>query len=429
MEKSSFVLKGNICYNTSPTEVRTVAGGYAVCVDGTSAGVFEELPERFSGLPVVDCADQLVIPGMSDIHVHAPQYAFRGLGMDLELLEWLNTHTFPEESHYADLDYAGRAYDIFADDLRRSPTTRAAVFGTLHVDATELLMDKLEDTGLVTYVGKVNMDRNSPDTLVETTAGSAEATRRWLAGIDGRYERTMPILTPRFTPSCTDELMAELGKIREEFGLPVQSHLSENLSECDWVAGLCPWSSCYGDAYDHFGLLGEPGGAKTVMAHCVYSGEEEVGLLARTGTYVAHCPQSNAQLASGIAPIRRYLDLGMNVGLGTDVAGGADLSMFRCMADAVTVSKLRWRLVDQGLAPLTTQETLWLATMGGGSFFGKVGSLAEGYEFDALVLDDSGIRTPRDLGVWERVERYVYLAEEGGRLARKYVSGHEVSLA
>lgn len=429
MEKSSFVLKGNICYNTSPTEVRTVAGGYAVCVDGTSAGVFEELPERFSGLPVVDCADQLVIPGMSDIHVHAPQYAFRGLGMDLELLEWLNTHTFPEESHYADLDYAGRAYDIFADGLRRSPTTRAVVFGTLHVDATELLMDKLEDTGLVTYVGKVNMDRNSPDTLVETTAGSAEATRRWLAGIDGRYERTMPILTPRFTPSCTDELMAELGKIREEFGLPVQSHLSENLSECDWVAGLCPWSSCYGDAYDHFGLLGEPGGAKTVMAHCVYSGEEEVGLLARTGTYVAHCPQSNAQLASGIAPIRRYLDLGMNVGLGTDVAGGADLSMFRCMADAVTVSKLRWRLVDQGLTPLTTQEALWLATAGGGSFFGKVGSLAEGYVFDALVLDDSGIRTPRDLGVWERVERYVYLAEEGGRLARKYVAGREVSLA
>lgn len=322
MEKSSFVLKGNICYNTSPTEVRTVAGGYAVCVDGASAGVFEELPERFSGLPVVDCADQLVIPGMSDIHVHAPQYAFRGLGMDLELLEWLNTHTFPEESHYADLDYAGRAYDIFADDLRRSPTTRAVVFGTLHVDATELLMDKLEDTGLVTYVGKVNMDRNSPDTLVETTAGSAEATRRWLAGVDGRYERTMPILTPRFTPSCTDELMAELGKIREEFGLPVQSHLSENPSECDWVAGLCPWSSCYGDAYDHFGLLGEPGGAKAVMAHCVYSGEEEVGLLAHTGTYVAHCPQSNAQLASGIAPIRRYLDLGMNVGLGTTSQAG-----------------------------------------------------------------------------------------------------------
>ena len=429
MEKGSFVLKGNVCYNTSPAEVRTVEHGHAVCVDGVSAGVFEELPEQYGALPLVDCADQLIIPGTSDIHVHAPQYAFRGLGMDLELLEWLNTHTFPEESHYADLGYAERAYDIFADDLRKSPTTRAVVFGTLHVEATELLMDKLEATGLVSYVGKVNMDRNSPDTLVETTEQSAAETRRWLSEVVGRYERAMPIVTPRFTPSCTDELMAELGRIREEFALPVQSHLSENLSECDWVAGLCPWSSCYGDAYDHFGLMGVPDGPKTVMAHCVYSGDEEVELLRRTGTYVAHCPQSNAQLASGIAPIRRYLDLGMKVGLGTDVAGGADLSMFRCMADAVAVSKLRWRLVDQALVPLTTQEALWLATVGGGSFFGRVGSLAEGYEFDALVLDDAGIRTPRDLTVWERVERYVYLAEEGGRLARKYVAGHEVSLA
>ena len=170
-------------------------------------------------------------------------------------------------------------------------------------------------------------------------------------------------------------------------------------------------------------------GARTVMAHCVYSDETETELLRRTGTYVAHCPQSNAQLSSGIAPIRRYLELGMNVGLGTDVAGGANLSMFRCMADAVAVSKLRWRLVDEGLAALTTQEALWLATVGGGSFFGKVGSFEEGYEFDALVLDDSNIRAPREMSVWERLERYVYLAEEGGRLTRKYVAGREVSLA
>ena len=429
MDATSFVLKGDVCYNTSPREVRTVRDGYAVCVGGTSAGVFEELPERYGALPLVDCTGRLVVPGMSDIHLHAPQYAFRGLGMDLELLDWLSTHTFPEEARYADLAYAERAYEIYADALRRSATTRAVVFGTLHVGATELLMDRLEATGLVTYVGKVNMDRNGPDDLVETTAGSAVATRRWLEDVSGRYERTRPILTPRFTPSCTDALMAELGRIREELSLPVQSHLSENPSECAWVAELCPWSSCYGDTYARPGLLGVPGGPKSVMAHCVYSSNEEVDLLRRTGTYVAHCPQSNAQLSSGIAPVRRYLDLGMSVGLGTDVAGGADLSMFRCMADAVAVSKLRWRLVDQALAPLTTQEALWLATVGGGSFFGRVGSLAEGYEFDALVLDDTGIATPRDLSVWERVERYVYLAEEGGRIARKYVAGRAVSLA
>ena len=395
-----------------------------MCVDGASRGVFAELPDEYSDLLFIDCGDKLIVPGMSDIHVHAPQYAFRGLGMDLELLEWLNTHTFPEEAKYKDLAYAERAYGIFADDLRRSPTTRAVVFGTLHVPATELLMDKLEATGLITYVGKVNMDRNSPDDLVEGTDASAEATRRWLGDVAGRYERTFPVLTPRFTPSVSDRLMEQLADIAREDGLPVQSHLSENLSEIDWVKELCPWSTCYGDAYDHFGLLGP----RTVMAHCVYSTDEEVELLRRTGTYVAHCPQSNAQLASGIAPIRRYLGLGMNVGLGTDVAGGADLSMWRCMADAVAVSKLRWRLVDQSLAPLSTQEAFYLATAGGGSFFGRVGSFAEGNDLDALVLGDSGIRTPRDLTVWERVERYIYLAEEGGRIDRKFVAGREVDL-
>ena len=425
MQPKSFVLKGNVCYSVSPQEVSVTESGYVVCVDGKSAGVFPELPEKYADLPLVDCGDKLVVPGMSDIHIHAPQYAFRGLGMDLELLDWLNTHTFPEEAHYADLGYAGRAYDIFADDLRRSPTTRAVVFGTMHVPATELLMDKLEATGLSTYVGKVNMDRNGGENLEEKTAQSAADTRRWLADVEGRYDHTAPIITPRFTPSVTDELMAELSDIAHEQGLPVQSHLSENPSECGWVKELCPWSSCYGDAYDHFGMLGE----HTVMAHCIYSDETETELLRSTGTYVAHCPQSNAQLSSGIAPIRRYLDLGMNVGLGTDVAGGADLSMWRCMADAVAVSQLRWRLVDQELAPLTTQEAFYLATIGGGSFFGRVGSFEAGYEFDALVLDDSGIRTPRELGVWERLERYVYLAEEGGRLVRKYVSGREIDLA
>ena len=422
MVANSFVLAGDICYSTSPTQVSCTRDGYLVCIDGVSAGVFETLPDAYASLPRLDCTGQLIVPGMSDIHLHAPQYAFRGIGMDLELIDWLDSHAFPEEAHYADLAYAERAYGIFVEDLKRSATTRAVVFATLHVPATELLMDKLEQTGLITYVGKVNMDRNSPDDLWETREESARATRVWAERTAGRYARTRPIITPRFTPSVSDPLMADLAAIREEFDLPVQSHLSENLSEIDWVRELCPWSSCYADAYGHFGLLGP----QTIMAHCVHSGDEEIELLRASGTYVAHCPQSNAYLASGIAPARRYLERGVNMGLGTDIAGGASLSMFRCMADAVAASKLRWRLVDQSLAPLTAQEVFWLATVGGGSFFGQVGSFAPGYELDALVLDDAGIRTPHELGIWERVERYIYLAEEGGAIARKFVAGRVV---
>lgn len=427
MEGKSFVLKGDVCYNVSQTEFCTLEAGYVVCVDGASAGVFEELPERYAQLPLRDFGHALIVPGLNDIHVHAPQYGFRGIAMDLELLDWLNTYTFPEESKYADLAYAEKGYSIFADDLQRSFTTRAVVFGTMHVPGTELLMDKLEATGLKTYVGKVNMDRNSPDYLSDQTAeASLEATRSWLADVSGRYQNTLPILTPRFTPTCSDELMEGLGKIKEETGLPVQSHLSENLSEIDWVKGLCPWSSCYGQTYEHFGLLG--GNSKTIMAHCNYSTPEEVELLRATGTYVAHCPQSNAFLSSGIAPIRDYLRRGVNVGLGTDVAGGASLNMFRAVADAVGCSKLRWRCVDQELPSLTIQEAFWIATLGGGSFFGKVGSLDEGFDFDALVLDDSGIRSPRELSIEQRLERYCYLADEGGRLAAKFVAGKEIEL-
>lgn len=157
--------------------------------------------------------DQLIIPGFTDLHLHAPQYAYRGTGMDLELLDWLNTITFPQEAKYADLSYAKKAYSIFVDDLKHSFTTRACIFATLHRPATELLMDMLEESGLTTMVGKVNMDRNGAPELQEKSAqASAQDTRQWLEEIKGRYDHTYPILTPRFTPSCTDELMTELGK-------------------------------------------------------------------------------------------------------------------------------------------------------------------------------------------------------------------------
>lgn len=425
----SFILTGAICEGATPREVRVRERASVVCVEGVSRGVFpvDAVPAEFGGLPRIDCGDALVIPGLVDLHVHAPQYAFRGLGMDLELLDWLNEHAFPEEARYAVASYAERAYGQFADRLRRSATTRAVVFGTMHADATLGLMVTLEKTGLATYAGKVNMDRNSPDYLREPSAEASLAeTRRWLDAVSAaRFERTRPIITPRFTPSCSDGLMSGLGALAAERGLPVQSHLSENPAEVAWVRELCPWSSCYADTYRRAGLLGAPG-APSIMAHCVYSTPDEMRMLRDAGAYVAHCPQSNEMLASGIAPVRRYLDEGLNVGLGTDVAAGATLSLFRAMADAVAVSKLRWRLVDQSLAPLTWKEAFWLATRGGGSFFGRVGGFDAGFACDAVVLDDSDLPCPHALTAMERLERFVYLAAEGGRISMKFVGGRRV---
>ena len=420
MNENSFIIRGNICYTETKEQLSVTDRGYLVCCKGISRGVYPVIPDEYRDLPVRDYGDRLVIPGMTDLHVHAPQYPFRGLGMDLELLEWLNTHTFPEESRYAELEYAEKAYQIFVNDLKKSASTRAVIFATIHIPATEFLMKQLDAAGLKTYVGKVNMDQNCTDTLREKDAeASLDRTAAWLRETAEKYSNTRPILTPRFAPTCSGPLLEGLGKLQKKYGLPVQSHLSENLSEIAWVQELFPWSSCYGNVYEHYGLFGKE--AKTVMAHCVHSSDREVELMKRNGVYVAHCPQSNINLSSGIAPIRRYLEEGIPTGLGTDMAGGANMSMFRCMADAIGVSKLYWRLADQSRKPLTMEEAFFLATKGGGSFFGKTGSFEEGYEVDALVLDDSGIRTAKELNTKERLERYIYLAEEGGQIGRAHV--------
>ena len=424
MLTDTFALKGTICYSISPQELSITPNSYLICSQGKCAGIFPALPEKYRGIPCTDYKDDLIIPGLTDLHVHAPQYTFRASGMDLELLDWLNTYAFPQEARYENLEFARSAYAIFAEDMKKSPNTRACIFGTLHVPATELLMERMDKTGLKTMIGKVNMDRNGSPILQETSAeASAQATVTWIEDTLNRFENTTPILTPRFTPACTDQLMAKLSQIQKKYHLPMQSHLSENFGEIEWVKELCPGTHFYGEAYHQFQLFG--GDCPTIMAHCVHSSEEELALMKKQAVYVAHCPQSNTNLSSGIAPARHYLEAGLHVGLGSDIAGGTSLSILRAMADAIQVSKLYWRLVDSSAKPLTLEEAFYLGTEGGGSFFGKVGSFREGYEFDAVILNSSTIPTPLSLSPKDRLERLVYLSDDRN-ITGKYVSGRKI---
>ena len=237
-----FALKGNICYSACQTRISIEENSYLLCEDGRCRGIFRQLPPDWEKVEVQDFGDCLIIPGLVDLHMHAPQYGFLGFGMDMELLQWLEHQVFPEEAKYSDLEYAKKGYSIFADNLKKGATTRACIFSSLHVPSTELLMELMEQTGLRVMVGKVNMDRNSPDILREEDARASEnATRQWLSDIKGKFKRVWPILTPRFIPSCTDELMERLSVLQKETGLPVQSHLSENFGEIEWVKELCHW--------------------------------------------------------------------------------------------------------------------------------------------------------------------------------------------
>ena len=422
----SFILKGDICYSLLSGELKAAEDSHLVCIEGKSAGVYETLPESYRGLPLIDCRGQLIMPGLIDLHVHAPQFSYQALGMDLELIDWLNTYTFPAEARFADLEHARAVYAAFVRDMQRGPNTRALIFATRHVPATLLLMDLLEESGLVSMVGKVNMDRNAPLALRETDAAASLAdTRFWLSKVAGKYRRVSPILTPRFIPACSDELMAGLGALQRETGLPVQSHLSETLQETAWAEDLRPDALSYGHAYWQNGLFG--GEAPTVMAHCVWPSEAEFALIKEQNIWVAHCPQSNTNLASGIAPIRRFLDAGIPVGLASDMAGGAHGSIFRAMTDAIAVSKLYWRLVDQEAAALSLEEAFYLGTLGGGRFFGQVGSFLEGYELDALVIDDGAFFGTATYAIPERLARVIYLSDDR-HIRRKFVRGEAVAL-
>ena len=422
---NSFIIKGDICYSADKNTLMTAPNSYVICEDGVCRGVFADIPDKYKGLPVHDHSGMLVMPGMADLHIHAPQYAYRGLGMDMELLDWLERYAFPEESKYSDLAYAEKAYTIFADAVKNSATTRLAIFGTLHREATELLMDKLEETGVVSYVGKVNMDRNSPDDLREESARASLAdTERFIIETKDKYNNTYPIITPRFIPSCTDELSEGLGELAGKNGICVQSHLSENPGEVEWVRELCPWAENYGAAYERFGLFG--GEVPTIMAHCVYSDDDEIALIKNNGVFIAHCPASNMNVASGIAPARRYLDEDMKIGLGSDVAGGHSESMFTAMVDALQSSRLYWRLADSSMKPLSAAEVFYMATKGGGEFFGKVGAFEDGYEFDAIVLDDSLLPHPQPLSLSERLERSIYLGGDIKALKAKYCRGTRI---
>ena len=422
--ENCFALKGNIIWSRTPQALVFAPQHYAVCENGACAGVFAQLPERFASVRVEDLGQRLILPGFVDLHLHAPQYRNAALGYDMELLEWLDALTIHEEARYGEEAYARSAYHAFTQALLCTPTTRACVFATAHTQATLLLMEMLEQSGLETYVGRVNMDRNAPPELAEKDAAWAlEQTEDWIERSLARFHRTKPILTPRFAPSCTPELLAGLGALRKRYQLPVQSHLCETIPEIEWVRSLFPDCADYASVYERFGLLS--GDTPTIMAHCVYLSDCERQRVKNAGVFIAHCPSSNTNVSSGVAPVRSFLDDGMRLGLGTDVAGGEALNLLREASHAVSVSKLRRVLLGGKEGAVSMDEALYLATRGGGAFFGSAGAFEPGFVFDAVVFDDERLRPAQELTLRQRLEKLFYLGDER-EVQAKYVGGRRV---
>ena len=401
------ILKGHIVQSLSLSKVKIIKDGFIrLDKDGNVLEVGETIPED-SKDEVIDYGDKLIMQSFCDMHLHAPQYPMVGMGMDLPLIEWLNTHTFKTESAFKDVSYARDVYKKLAKALIDNGTTRVAMFSSLHEEATIVLMEELEKAGVTGYVGKVNMDRNSPDYLIETTEESEKNTLKFLDDAK-KFKNLKPILTPRFTPSCTNELMEWLGQLAKKENLPVQSHLSENIDEGKWVRRLDPKSTHYFQSYLKHGLWKD----KTLMAHCVHSDRRERKSIKDNGVYVVHCADSNTNLVSGVCPVRMYLNEGIKVVLGSDIAGGSSLPMYKNIQHTIKTSKIFTIYNGKKMKPLSVNEAYYLATTAGQEYFNIEPGFAINHPLHAIVVDDSSFVAPaHKLSLQQRFERAIYMME------------------
>lgn len=321
--------------------------------------------------------DAVILPGFVDAHVHYPQTRVLGSASG-PLLPWLASTVFPEEARFSDAHYAAAVAEEFCDALVAQGTTLAAIYSSSHPGATEALLSALDRRGLRGITGLTLMDRAAPDELVRP-APDALAANAALAGRWQSHARVELSLIPRFAISCSPALMSGAAAQADDLGLLVQTHISENPDEITATAELFPASRDYLGVYEDHGLASP----RLVLAHCVHLTDDEWQRAADQDLGVAHCPDSNFFLGSGCMPLRRALDLGIRVGLGSDVGAGRTFSLRRVAAAAYDASLIAGAMVGP-------EELLWLATRGGASVLGKadtLGCIAPGYEADLAVVD------------------------------------------
>jgi guanine deaminase len=344
----------------------------------TKVGHAADLLPSLKGVEITEYRDALITPGFIDTHIHYPQTGMIA-SYGEQLLDWLNTYTFPTEQQFADKAHAADVAGIFLKELLRNGTTTALVFGTVHKQSVDAFFEAAERLSLRMIAGKVLMDRNAPDYLTDTAesgyADSKELIERWHG--KGRLHYAV---TPRFAPTSTPEQLTLAGKLLGEYpDLYMHTHLSENRKEIEWVKALFPERKGYLDVYDHYKLIG----ARSVFAHGVHLCDDECQRLADTGSAVAFCPTSNLFLGSGLFDLQKLEHHGVRVGLGTDVGAGTSFSQLQSLNEAYKVMQLQGKKLD----PF---KSLYLATLGGANALyldDKLGNFANGKDADFVVLD------------------------------------------
>ncbi|MDP2243267.1 guanine deaminase [Pseudomonas sp.] len=343
-----------------------------------NVGHAADLLPTLKGVEITEYRDALITPGFIDTHIHYPQTGMIA-SYGEQLLDWLNTYTFPTERLFEDKTHAADVAGIFLKELLRNGTTTALVFGSVHKQSVDAFFEAAQALNLRMIAGKVLMDRNAPDYLTDTPesgyADSKELIERWHG--KGRLHYAV---TPRFAPTSSPEQLTLAGKLLGEYpDLYMHTHLSENRQEIEWVKELFPERKGYLDVYDHYKLIGP----RAVFAHGVHLCDDECQRLAETGSAVAFCPTSNLFLGSGLFDLNKLEAHGVRVGLGTDVGAGTSFSQLQSLNEAYKIMQLQGKKLD----PF---KSLYLATLGGANALyldDKLGNFASGKDADFVVLD------------------------------------------
>jgi guanine deaminase len=369
-----------------------------VIVDGEgrigSVGDAAESPQ--AAADAVDLRPLVVMPGLVDTHVHIPQVPVAGLGAGMELLAWLERYVFPLE-HDFDVASAERLAPLVYQAMAAAGTTTFCGYTAVWPDSTDACFRAAEAHGIRAILGNVLMDRVTYDDrtpeelrLERALRASADLCERWHGAADGRLRYAF---TPRFAVSCTAELLRESATLADHYGATWQTHLSEDAFEMEEVARHFPDALDYLDVYDRAGGLGH----KALFAHAIHLSDRELVRMVQTDSAVAHCPVSNMFIRSGVMPLRLYLERGLRVGLGTDVAGAPELSVLTQMRDGFYQHNSRATLLGDATPAPGPLEWLRLGTLGGAAALGLdqiIGSLEAGKEADLIVVDPDLGRPP-----------------------------------
>jgi guanine deaminase len=342
-------------------------------------GTWEEGKDKIpDSVRVRSYPGKIVMPGFVDTHIHYPQAEMVGAYGE-QLLEWLNNYTFPTEARYKDKDYSREMSAFFLKQLLRNGTTTALVFGTVHPESVDALFEAAEGINMRIIAGKVMMDRNAPDYLLDTPEVSYNQTKELIEKWHKRG-RALYAITPRFAPTSSPEQLAMAGKLKQEYpDTYVHTHLCENKNEIEWVKELYPEQDGYLDVYHHHGLTG----SKSVFAHCIHLEDKEWDCLQETDSAIAFCPTSNLYLGSGLFKLQEAWQRNIKVGMGTDIGAGTTFNMMQTLNEAYKVMQLQQHR-------LSAFEAFYLATLGGAkslSLDHLIGNFEVGKEADFVVID------------------------------------------